>query len=155
MSRQWWHRTAILATLVAAGWLIWKYTPLQLVRWQGRRVVTVCVESPQKIRSISFLSVGRRDEAERIIAEHCVPDAKDVASIFGDSRSTTFDPYDGDPVQITILMGGASTQTDRDFSYVWFKALIVVGVYADGRSFWKIVDVPNPRIEQEITIRLP
>lgn len=137
--------------LIAAGILIWKYAPLPLTRWSGGFDLTVHIESPHPVRKIRLISVSRREAAEEAIDSQRRSDAK----VFDDYKQKTFAPYNGHPVRLLIPTSGASNQSGYDYSFTWFKAIIVVGEYDDGRAFQLVVDLPDPSMTREITVRLP
>jgi hypothetical protein len=143
------RRTLVtIAAVLAAGFLAWEFVPLEKKIWDGGFHLTVHVESEAgQPLSVSCETFGRREHAEEALAVLLPPETR--------MWSTVADPFDGQPLTVLVPVSGRESPLGRELRRSQFRYLVVIAVLPDGRRVGKLVDIPDSRVSQEVSVSFP
>ena len=134
-----------LAAVLVAGLLAWEFGPIDVKRCSGSFDLTVRVEG--RPRSISCEAFGGERSAEDVLAVLMPPESR--------RWSAVADPFDGRPLTVGIPVSWRESPLGRQYRRTQFRYLVVIATMPDGERVGKLVDIPDSRVSQEVTVSLP
>ena len=136
------------ATILAAGFLAWEFVPLQKKICDGSFDLTVHVECQAgQPLTVSCETFGRQEHAEEALSVLLPPEIG--------MWSTLSDPFDGQPLTVRVAVSSRESPLGRIFRRSQFRYLVVIAVLPDGRRVGKMLDIPEYRVLQDVSVSLP
>ena len=135
----------ILFAVVVAGVLAWEFVPIQVMIWDGGFDLNVHVESrrPQP-QSVTCEAFSHREQAQ-VVAVRWLP-------LGSSTRSAIADPFVGQPLTVAVPVSGRRSPFGRELRWSQFQALLVIATYPDGLRVGQVVDIPDGRVNREVTV---
>jgi hypothetical protein len=126
--------------------------------WIGGYYLTVHLDTPTGPPSVVICSAsGRWDRAEEVAANLRMlpPEIRLSESLDIDGPEALADPFVGGPLEVRIRASGRGSLFGREVSRYQDRFLVVGAEWPGGRRVWKVVEIPDGRVSQEVRVSLP
>jgi hypothetical protein len=133
----------VAALLIGGGYYHWDRVPS--LYWYGSFELQVRLRSEVPIRSLRWMKVHRRGDADAILRTWQHADLGPWTVWNGDSTW---------PLRIRIPTFGSDASSGRELTYVQEEAIIFDGEFADGRPIRRAFRLPDGRHQREMEIAL-
>ena len=134
--------------LLLSGAMAWVYTSMPHIIGDGSYDLTVHVSSNLGPPSaVSCEAFSRREHAEFALNDFLPSETK--------QHSATADPYNGQPLTVSIPVSDRTSMSGRELQRFQFRYLVVLAQMPDGRRVGKLLEIPDAGVAREVSVVLP